>query len=98
IGLPDRRRFLLKVADVFVVLVDVDEAAQPPRVVEEMLLQTLVAVDEGVQRRAHGRRRELDARRAPGVWPERRRKMNLHASPPVSFDTSSSRINTPRSS
>src|SRR5262245_53761526 len=82
IGLPDRRRFLLKVADVFVVLVDVDEAAQPPRVVEEMLLQTLVAVDEGVQRRAHGRRRELDARRAPGVWPERRRKMNLHASPP----------------
>ena len=60
----ERRLILLQIADVFVVDVDVDEAAQPAFVVEQMLLQPAEAAREIAEQLADGSRRRARRRRA----------------------------------
>ena len=50
VALRERRRVLQEVAHVLVVLVDIDEGAQPPGVVVEVLAETRVARDETLER------------------------------------------------
>ena len=73
-----RRRVLAQIADVFVVQVDVDEAAQLAFVVVEMCLRRSAMLGgQRVEHLADGRPGELDGILLPGELAQRRRDQNL---------------------
>src|SRR5262245_81750 len=77
VPLGNRRRALLEVPHVLVVAIDVDERAQPPRVVVEVLAQPAVARNEAVERVADGAAGDLDARGPIRVRAKRSRQQDL---------------------
>ena len=73
----ERRRVLVQVADVLVVDIYVDEAAQAAFVGEEMFLQIRVCSGELGERLGDGRAGGLNLRLLARVLAQRRRNQNL---------------------
>ena len=81
----DRRLLLLQVADIFVVQIDVDEAAQLALLVEQMVLQPGVLLRQIGEQLAHRRAVSLDRVLLIRVRPERCWNQNFrrHANRPL---------------
>src|SRR5262249_19524457 len=73
----------LEVADVVVVLVDVDELVQAALVVEEVLAQAGILLDEGTEDVADGRAVDTDRRLAVGLGSQNSGELHLdrHGAP-----------------
>ena len=81
----------VEVADVVVVLVDVDELVQPAAVVEQVAAQARVPLDQRAEHLADGRAVDADGRLAVGVGTQDGRKLHLdgHGEPFVTSGTAS---------